>query len=127
MREAPWKPSINYLYFSKMDKERHTIDKLYLDTATLAWNGNPVDGINSIKVIQGNIYSSNQNCPIFEMSHLWNVHWLSMEYLDSWNSDMSDTFFLLSSHNFFEIINLILLYFFFRADATPLKSKPVLG
>ncbi|XP_023345329.1 NTF2-related export protein 2 [Eurytemora carolleeae] len=32
-----------------MDKERHTIDKLYLDTATLAWNGNPVDGINSIK------------------------------------------------------------------------------
>ena len=43
--------SIKYLYFSKMDKERHTIDKLYLDTATLAWNGNPVDGINSIKVI----------------------------------------------------------------------------
>jgi hypothetical protein len=26
-----------------MDSERHNMDKLYLDTATLAWNGNPVD------------------------------------------------------------------------------------
>ena len=36
-----------------MDQDRHTIDKLYLDTATLAWNGNPVDGIVPIKVNGG--------------------------------------------------------------------------
>ena len=31
------------IYYKKMDSERHNMDKLYLDTATLAWNGNPVD------------------------------------------------------------------------------------
>ena len=29
------------IYYKKMDSERHNMDKLYLDTATLAWNGNP--------------------------------------------------------------------------------------
>ena len=32
------------LFYDKMDNKRHTIDKLYLDTATLSWNGNKVDG-----------------------------------------------------------------------------------
>jgi hypothetical protein len=33
-----------------MDKERHTVDKMYLETATLAWNGNSVDGLANIQV-----------------------------------------------------------------------------
>eukprot|EP00088_Acartia_fossae_P010228 TRINITY_DN15074_c0_g1_i1.p1 TRINITY_DN15074_c0_g1~~TRINITY_DN15074_c0_g1_i1.p1 ORF type:complete len:152 (-),score=26.89 TRINITY_DN15074_c0_g1_i1:137-544(-) len=37
------------LFYKKLDKERHTIDKMYLPTATLAWNGNAVDGLDNIK------------------------------------------------------------------------------
>ena len=32
------------IYYDKMDTKRHTIGKIYLETATLAWNGNKVDG-----------------------------------------------------------------------------------
>lgn len=32
------------LYYKKMDGERQSMDKLYLDTASLTWNGNPVEG-----------------------------------------------------------------------------------
>jgi hypothetical protein len=34
-----------------MDKERHILDKMYLETATLAWNGNLVEGLTNIQVI----------------------------------------------------------------------------
>lgn len=51
-----------------MDQDRHTIDKLYLDTATLAWNGNPVDGIVPIKVkiefCMGDMFWKQQKIPL---------------------------------------------------------------
>jgi hypothetical protein len=34
-----------------MDKERHILDKMYLETATLAWNGNLVEGLPNIQVV----------------------------------------------------------------------------
>ena len=37
------------LYYKKIDSERHSIDKLYHETANLTWNGNYVDGIADIK------------------------------------------------------------------------------
>jgi NTF2-related export protein 1/2 len=33
------------IYYDKMDSKRQTIGKMYLETATLAWNGNKVDGM----------------------------------------------------------------------------------
>ena len=33
-----------------MDKERHIVDKMYLETASLAWNGNSVEGLANIQV-----------------------------------------------------------------------------
>ena len=32
------------IFYKKLDMERHAIDKLYLDTATLSWNGNCIEG-----------------------------------------------------------------------------------
>ena len=32
------------LFYDKMDNKRHTISKMYLDTATASWNGNKVEG-----------------------------------------------------------------------------------
>ena len=32
------------IYYKKVDQERHAIDKLYLDTATMTWNGNCIEG-----------------------------------------------------------------------------------
>ena len=32
------------LFYDKMDNKRHTIAKMYLETATASWNGNKVDG-----------------------------------------------------------------------------------
>ena len=37
------------LYYKKMDSERHSIDKMYLENASLTWNGNHVEGIADIK------------------------------------------------------------------------------
>jgi NTF2-related export protein 1/2 len=34
------------LFYDKMDTKRHNMAKSYLDTATLSWNGNRVDGNN---------------------------------------------------------------------------------
>jgi len=32
------------LFYDKMDNKRHTIAKMYLETATASWNGNKVEG-----------------------------------------------------------------------------------
>ena len=32
------------IFYDKMDSKRQTIGKMYLETATLAWNGNKIDG-----------------------------------------------------------------------------------
>lgn len=32
------------IHYDKMDTKRHTVAKTYLDTATLSWNGNRIDG-----------------------------------------------------------------------------------
>jgi NTF2-related export protein 1/2 len=32
------------IFYDKMDSKRQTIGKMYLETASLAWNGNKVDG-----------------------------------------------------------------------------------
>ena len=37
------------IFFEKMDNKRHTIEKLYLDTATMSWNGNRVEGASAIQ------------------------------------------------------------------------------
>ena len=37
------------LYYNKMDNDRHTIEKMYHENATLTWNGNPIDGIANIQ------------------------------------------------------------------------------
>eukprot|EP00088_Acartia_fossae_P066367 TRINITY_DN82238_c0_g1_i1.p2 TRINITY_DN82238_c0_g1~~TRINITY_DN82238_c0_g1_i1.p2 ORF type:complete len:138 (-),score=37.91 TRINITY_DN82238_c0_g1_i1:127-540(-) len=37
------------LFYNKIDKERHTIEKLYLPTATFTWNGNFLEGSDNIQ------------------------------------------------------------------------------
>ena len=37
------------LYYNKLDKERHTVEKMYHENATLVWNGNAVDGVVNIQ------------------------------------------------------------------------------
>ena len=32
------------LYYERIDAKRHTINKLYLDNATMSWNGNKITG-----------------------------------------------------------------------------------
>ena len=32
------------LFYDKMDNKRHTISKMYLETATASWNGNKIEG-----------------------------------------------------------------------------------
>ena len=41
--------TFSQLFYKKLDQDRHTIDKMYIEDATLAWNGNSVDGISNIK------------------------------------------------------------------------------
>jgi hypothetical protein len=36
-------------YYKILDQERHAIDKMYHEEAVLAWNGNAVEGVTSIK------------------------------------------------------------------------------
>ena len=36
-------------YYKILDQERHKINTMYHENAVLAWNGNPVEGIGSIK------------------------------------------------------------------------------
>ncbi|KAG8439615.1 hypothetical protein GDO86_005699 [Hymenochirus boettgeri] len=36
------------LYYETIDKRRRQLTKLYMDSATLVWNGNPVSGQNSL-------------------------------------------------------------------------------
>jgi len=37
------------LFYKKMDNDRHTIEKLYLPTASFTWNGNHIEGGENIK------------------------------------------------------------------------------
>ncbi|XP_071860965.1 NTF2-related export protein 1 [Bombus fervidus] len=37
------------LYYESVNKRRHLISRLYLDTATLIWNGNGVEGKDNIQ------------------------------------------------------------------------------
>ena len=37
------------LYYKKMDLERHTMEKMYHQDATMTWNGNPIEGIANIQ------------------------------------------------------------------------------
>ncbi|XP_033631601.1 NTF2-related export protein 2-like [Asterias rubens] len=32
------------LFYEKFDKRRNLLNKLYMDTATMVWNGNPLEG-----------------------------------------------------------------------------------
>jgi len=36
-------------FYDRIDNKRHTIDKLYLGTATLSWNGNKIEGATAIQ------------------------------------------------------------------------------
>ena len=36
-------------FYDRIDNKRHTIDKLYLSTATLSWNGNKIEGATAIQ------------------------------------------------------------------------------
>lgn len=36
------------LYYETIDKRRRQLIKLYMDTATLVWNGNPISGQNAL-------------------------------------------------------------------------------
>ena len=53
------------IYYKKVDQERHAIDKLYLDTATMTWNGNCIEGnalfqyLNPLKRVTINILTKN--------------------------------------------------------------------
>jgi len=37
------------LFYDKMDNKRHTIAKMYMETATASWNGNKVEGSTDIQ------------------------------------------------------------------------------
>ena len=37
------------IYYKKMDTDRHTIDRMYHENATMTWNGNPIDGLTNIQ------------------------------------------------------------------------------
>ena len=37
-------------YYMKVDSKRHTVAKTYLETATLSWNGNRIDGKHFLRV-----------------------------------------------------------------------------
>ena len=39
-------------YYMKVDSKRHTVAKTYLETATLSWNGNRIDGKHFFKSSQ---------------------------------------------------------------------------
>ncbi|XP_048773993.1 NTF2-related export protein 2-like isoform X2 [Ostrea edulis] len=42
------------LYYETYDKKRHVLHKLYLDTATMVWNGNGLSGLDNIqKYLEG--------------------------------------------------------------------------
>ena len=41
--------TFSQLYYKKLDTERHSIDKFYHENATLAWNGNSVEGLADVK------------------------------------------------------------------------------
>lgn len=32
------------LFYDRLDQKRHALAKLYLDNATLSWNGNKIEG-----------------------------------------------------------------------------------
>ena len=36
-------------FFERIDNKRHTIEKLYLESATLSWNGNKIEGASTIQ------------------------------------------------------------------------------
>ncbi|XP_038056179.1 NTF2-related export protein 2-like [Patiria miniata] len=36
------------LYYEKFDKRRNLLNKLYMDSATMVWNGNPLQGSEAI-------------------------------------------------------------------------------
>eukprot|EP00088_Acartia_fossae_P002030 TRINITY_DN10801_c0_g1_i1.p1 TRINITY_DN10801_c0_g1~~TRINITY_DN10801_c0_g1_i1.p1 ORF type:complete len:135 (-),score=24.29 TRINITY_DN10801_c0_g1_i1:205-609(-) len=37
------------IFYRKLDEDRHSVGNLYLDTATLTWNGNNLEGGENIK------------------------------------------------------------------------------
>ncbi|XP_051163495.1 NTF2-related export protein [Leptopilina boulardi] len=49
------------VYYESLDKRRHLISKLYLDTATMIWNGNGVDGKDAIQKFWIELPSSDHN------------------------------------------------------------------
>ena len=50
-------------FFDRYDNKRHTIEKLYLDSATLSWNGNKVEGSSTIQKFLLEIPQSSLQCP----------------------------------------------------------------
>ena len=47
------------IYYAKLDNNRQSVAKSYLDTATLSWNGNRVDG--KLVLNFEHMYISNMN------------------------------------------------------------------
>lgn len=37
------------LFYKKIDQERHSIDKMYYENASLSWNGNSIEGVSDIQ------------------------------------------------------------------------------
>ncbi|XP_074640722.1 NTF2-related export protein 1-like [Tubulanus polymorphus] len=46
------------LYYETFDKRRHVLSRLYMDTASLTWNGNSVTGISNILTFYDTLPSS---------------------------------------------------------------------
>ncbi|XP_052076817.1 NTF2-related export protein 2-like [Mytilus californianus] len=49
------------LYYETTDKKRHLLQKLYLDSATVVWNGNAVKGLEEIIKFYDTIPTSEHN------------------------------------------------------------------
>lgn len=54
------------LYYKHMDKSRHQIGKLYMDSAVLVWNGNGAAGANDIQRFLLNLPVSEHNVNILD-------------------------------------------------------------
>ena len=49
------------LYYESLDKRRYLISRLYLDTATLIWNGNGIEGKDNIQKFWTDLPSSDHS------------------------------------------------------------------
>ncbi len=46
-------------FYGRMDTKRHAVDKLYLDRAVVAWNGNKLEGRRGVgQLLMGTLFSS---------------------------------------------------------------------